>query len=829
MAGPNHARMSANRFMALVLLGALGFNLVLVALAGYSLARSRRQYVDQAAVTAQNLAQVLEQNISGTIRKVDVGISALAHDAERQFTEKGLDPKRLGTYAVLARTALPELDGFRVADERGNLILGARSGAEGTLNIADRAYFTQLRDHPNEQLVVSRPLQGRIGNRWVIILARRINHPDGSFGGVAFGALPLERIDRLFSSIHVGKHGAFALRDGSDLALVARYPEPEGIGSGVGHKKMSPEFLDLVAQGQSGGAYDAPSGLDQRVRTWGYRKFDDGLYYIFVGLAKDEYLADWRRSAMNMGGALVGLLLVSALVATQLIRGWRRNRATEESLKANDERMRLFFERQIVGMAISNPDRHWVEVNDKWCEITGYDRADLAGIRWADLIPPEDQPESQALYEQLASGRIEAFTLTQCLIRKDGAQILVDQSVGCVRNPDGSLNYLLVLMEDVTEHRRSEEERLRLEHQLQNAQKLESLGSLAGGVAHDMNNVLAAILGLATANLPHAEEGSQAQQAFETIAKAAERGGQMVKSLLSLARQSPTEEAVLDLNILLQEEVQLLARTTLSRIQLRLDLAEGLWPIRGDASALTNAFMNLCVNAVDAMPEGGTLAIRSRNLEPGQVEVTLEDSGSGMPKEVLAKALDPFFTTKDLGKGTGLGLSLVYSTVKAHRGQLDLHSVPGEGTRITLRFPRCHAEATVSEAKGDLLLEHLPGVLRVLLVDDDELVQNSTQAMLEMLGHGVSPVFGGEEALARVEEGLRPDLIVLDMNMPGLSGAETLVRLRQMLPTTPVLLATGRVDQAALDLLEAHANVRLLAKPYGLRDLRQGLAEAIRP
>ncbi len=828
MAGPKHARMSANRFMALVVLGALGFNLVLVALAGYSLARSRRQYADQAAVTAQNLAQVLEQNISGTIRKVDVGIFALSRDAERQLAGRGFDPKALGAYADLARIALPELDGFRVADERGNLVFGAKSGAEGTVNISDRPYFSQLRDHPGDRLVVSRPLKGRIGDRWVIILARRINHPDGRFGGVAFGALALEQIDRLFSSIHVGQHGAFALRDGSDLALVARYPEPEGLGSAVGHKKMSPEFLDLVARGQGGGTYDAPSGLDQRIRTWGYRKFDSGLYYIFVGLAKDEYLADWHHSALNMGGALAGLLLVSALVGIQLIRAWRRNRVAEASLKANDERMRLFFERQIVGMAISNPDRHWVEVNDKWCEITGYTREDLAGISWVDLTHPNDRSESQAQYEQLASGRINEFTITQGLIRKDGAQIQVEQSVGCVRNPDGTLNYLLVLMEDVTEHKRSEEERLRLEHQLQNAQKLESLGSLAGGVAHDMNNVLAAILGLATANLPQATEGSQAHQAFETIAKAAQRGGHMVKSLLSLARQTPTEEAVLDLNILLREEVQLLARTTLSRIQLRLELAEDLWPIRGDASALTSAFMNLCVNAVDAMPEGGTLAISSRNLEPGQVEVTVEDSGSGMPKEVLAKALDPFFTTKDLGKGTGLGLSLVYSTVKAHKGELDLHSVPSQGTRVTLRFPRCQAEAVAPEAKGNLLLEHLPGVLQVLLVDDDELVQSSTQAMLELLGHGVSPVLSGEEALTMVEAGFKPDLIVLDMNMPGLSGAETLVRLRRVLPATPVLLATGRVDQVALDLVEAVPKVRLLAKPYGLKDLRQGLAEAIR-
>ena len=311
----------------------------------------------------------------------------------------------------------------------------------------------------------------------------------------------------------------------------------------------------------------------------------------------------------------------------------------------------------------------------------------------------------------------------------------------------------------------------------------------------------------------------------ETIAKAAQRGGHMVKSLLSLARQTPTEEAVLDLNILLREEVQLLARTTLSRIQLRLELAEDLWPILGDASALTSAFMNLCVNAVDAMPEGGTLAISSRNLEPGQVEVTVEDSGSGMPKEVLAKALDPFFTTKEVGKGTGLGLSIVYSTVKSHQGQMQLRSEPGQGTRISLRFPACHAAAPLPAQPESGAEPTTRRPLRVLLVDDDELVQSSVQLMLQALGHEVAVSTSGEEALGWLEDCAAPDLVILDLNMPGLSGANTLVRLRAQHPELPVLLSTGRADQVALDLAEAHPHVSLLPKPFTMKVLRQQLGQ----
>jgi signal transduction histidine kinase len=381
----------------------------------------------------------------------------------------------------------------------------------------------------------------------------------------------------------------------------------------------------------------------------------------------------------------------------------------------------------------------------------------------------------------------------------------------------------LLLEKEIHEHQQAFERQSALEAQLRQAQKMESLGILAGGVAHDMNNVLGAILGLASAHLELDAADSQAHRAFETITKAAIRGGQMVKSLLSFARQSPAEERDLDLNAILREEAKILDRTTLSRIRLEMDLAADLGIVRGDPSALTHAFMNLCINALDAMPDAGTLTLRTRNAEAGWVEVRVEDTGTGMPKEVLDRALDPFFTTKDHGKGTGLGLSMVYSTVKAHQGTLALQSEPGRGTSVCIRFPTAapRLEATASPAGPP---SHLARVrLQVLLIDDDELIQSSTQSMLEVLGHRATAALSGESALARIEGGFQPDAILLDMNMPGLGGAGTLPRLRALLPQVPILLATGRADQGALDLIEAYSNVSLLSKPFSLAELAQRL------
>ena len=384
------------------------------------------------------------------------------------------------------------------------------------------------------------------------------------------------------------------------------------------------------------------------------------------------------------------------------------------------------------------------------------------------------------------------------------------------------------LAAEIMERQRSEGERAKLQHQLQQTQKMESLGSLAGGIAHDMNNVLAAILSLASTHAEDPAGPPRARKAFAIIADAAIRGGRMVQSLLSFARQSPAETRRVDLNALLREVASLLEHTTLARIRLVMDLAEDLRPVHGDASALTHAFMNLCVNAVDAMPDQGLLTLRTRNTDDCWLEAMVEDTGSGMTREVLERAMDPFFTTKAVGKGTGLGLALVYSTVKAHQGLVELWSEPGQGTRITLRLPTCEAEALAPE-QVTATAPASSRALAVLVIDDDELIRGSLQEVLEVMGHACTVAANGEEGLARLEAGLNIDAVILDLNMPGLGGAGTLPRLRALRPATPVILSTGRADQAAMALMERHPEILLLAKPFKMQELQQvleALAEA---
>jgi len=376
-----------------------------------------------------------------------------------------------------------------------------------------------------------------------------------------------------------------------------------------------------------------------------------------------------------------------------------------------------------------------------------------------------------------------------------------------------------MLFNDITKRKQAEEDNRNLQEQLQQAQKMESLGQLAGGVAHDMNNVLGAILALASAHLVIQPQDNSAYTAFETIRDAATRGGQMVKRLLTFARQNPIEKRELDLNALLLEEVRLLERTTLGKIHIQLDLAPDLRPIHGDGSALAHAFINLCVNAVDAMGEGGTLTLQTLNLNGHQVQVLFADNGCGMTKEVMAKAMAPFFTTKAVGKGTGLGLAMVFATVRAHGGHITLQSEVGQGTSVRIIFPATTTQ-DLGEAKPPGQPMSLTQELGILLVDDDDLILKSTRMLLEVQGHNVTSAASGEEALALLDQGLRPDAVILDMNMPGLGGKGTLPRLRDICPTAPVFLATGRADDEAMALVAAHSFVTMLPKPFSFEELR---------
>jgi PAS domain S-box-containing protein len=464
-------------------------------------------------------------------------------------------------------------------------------------------------------------------------------------------------------------------------------------------------------------------------------------------------------------------------------------------------------------------------VNPAFTEVTGYTAVEVIGQNPRILKPPSAPPERyQELWKTLARGETWVGEFENR--KKNGDLFQERATIAPVRDEAGVLTGYIALKEDITRQKRHEEERRLLEAQLHESQKLESLGSLAGGVAHDMNNVLGAILGLASSMREAVDPFSAEAKNFDTIVNACMRGRGVVKSLLYFAHKDLQEEQSINLNSLVKEMTQLLSYTTLKRVKVSMDLQRGLGAVRGDAGALGHALMNLCVNAMDAMPGGGTLIIQTAASQDGGVTLLVKDTGEGMPPGVLAKAMEPFFTTKPQGKGTGLGLAMVYGTMKAHEGAFELRSRPGEGTEAILRFPASRVERPIESPAPVPVVAEPPRVsLKILLVDDDDLIRESVVPTLEMLGHVVTAAPGGAQALRMLEEGLPVDLVILDMNMPGMSGAEALPLILHLRPGTPVLMASGYSEQEIAPLLEGRPRVYSLRKPFSMKEVQQKITE----
>jgi len=443
------------------------------------------------------------------------------------------------------------------------------------------------------------------------------------------------------------------------------------------------------------------------------------------------------------------------------------------------------------------------------------------------VVHPDDSSMVRDNLQAALDGK-QPYDLKFRILRPNGEVRHIGSLGIVVRDADGKAVRVIGINQDRTEQVEAEAERRRLQAEVHQAEKLESIGSLAGGVAHDMNNVLTAIL--ITAEMLQAEylQDKTLAKSVAVILRAGQRGRDLVKALMDFAHKDLTETSPVDLNEILRREVELLRHTTLRKIQVVLDLDENIPVIRGAASELGSALMNLSINAVDAMPEGGTLTFRSRTLEDGWIEVTVADTGQGMAPEVLAKALDPFFTTKAVGKGTGLGLSRVYGALKAHGGTVELQSQPGRGTTVVLRLPSTTENPQEPELADAALPEALGPALHILLVDDEGIILETLPPVLTSLGHTVETASCGEEALRCLERHGEFALVILDHNMPGLSGAETLRQLRTRFPKLPVILSSGFLDAPTETLLTGVPLVWVLKKPYKMRDFQKTLAEVAR-
>ncbi|HEY1414689.1 MAG TPA: MASE1 domain-containing protein [Caulobacteraceae bacterium] len=517
--------------------------------------------------------------------------------------------------------------------------------------------------------------------------------------------------------------------------------------------------------------------------------------------------------AFMVAAALPSLALSSAIGA--------RSRA----LVATEERYRLLVG-AVRDYAIFMTDQSgriatW---NSGAARIYGYPAEDIIGQSLAKLAPKDEPADPTGLLRQVAESGEREFQGWR--VRQDGSRFWAHILVNPIRD-GGRLVGFVKITRDVTQQREAQLALERTREQLLQAQKVDALGQLTGGVAHDFNNLLMVVSGQVDVLLPRLSDPQQLRS-LDAIKAAVARGSSLTQQLLTFARRQSLNPEAVDIPRALETISGVLKSSLGEAIGLELDFSEAIWPVEVDVHELELAVLNLVSNARDAMPGGGEVRIRVGNSDPADspgefVEITVSDTGVGMTPEVLAKAFDPFFTTKPEGKGTGLGLSQVQGFATQSGGDLRAVSRPGEGCSMTLRLPRASSPAAVRSKAQERAPTNPAGL--VLLVEDNPHVAEVTTAMLRSLGCDVVTATDGADALRRLDEGEQFDLVLSDIVMPGSIDGLTLGRhLRARYPDLPVLLATG-YSRAS----EAPPGVEILHKPFDLQDLAAAVARALAP
>jgi len=501
-------------------------------------------------------------------------------------------------------------------------------------------------------------------------------------------------------------------------------------------------------------------------------------------------------------------------------------RVVTEQRRIEEERARLVtaIEQTVDSIMVTDVAGNILFVNPAFEQTTGYSRKEVLGKNPRILNSGKHEPAFyQELWRTLRSKQVwQGHFINE---KKDGTLYEEEASIAPVLGADGRVISYVAVKRDVTRE-------MALQKELLHAQKMEAVGTLAGGIAHDLNNILQVILGYCDLMARRNSLTDRDAKDLQSIAGAARRGGDLVSRVLTFSRRFDIEARPTDLNEEVRRVHELLLRTIPKMIEIELALAGDINLIHGDPTQIEQIIMNLSINAAHAMPEGGTLTIETANVSldqdfcrrhaeaiPGNyVLLTVSDTGHGMESKVLDRIFEPFFTTKTLGHGTGLGLPMVYGIVCRHRGLILCHSEPNRGARFDIYFPQMQSSTEVSEPDGTY--SELQGHETILLVDDEEQLRSLAQEAFLGYGYRVYLAATGEHALQiYADYADEIDIVILDLVMPGFGGRKCLERLKQMNQDVRVVVASGFATDETVNQVLKEGAAGFMRKPYDFEDL----------
>ncbi|MCG8620212.1 MAG: ATP-binding protein, partial [Desulfobacterales bacterium] len=554
--------------------------------------------------------------------------------------------------------------------------------------------------------------------------------------------------------------------------------------------------------------------------------------YLF-GIPEPGWRANIRYLAVIFGAALV-LILVMAAWSISL--KMTVNRRTRELAQSNDklaESNRLLnavMETTTDAIFIKDLSGKYILANSATCAALGKPLGEVIGKNDAQLFP---------------AASAEIISEADARVLKQGQNILSEEKLETAygeetfwlanktpyRDENGEVIGLIGISSNITEIKKSRMEKERLQNELRQAHKMEAIGTLAGGVAHDFNNILGIILGNSELAMEDLPEGHSAGDNLAEIKTASKRARDVVRQLLSFSRKGPKAKDVVYVQSILKECIKLLRASLPSTVEFVIAIDNDTKPIQADPTQIHQVIINLCTNAAHAMEtSGGTLGITLKNT-PGPDKIhpyvclMVSDTGTGIAPEIQDRIFEPYFTTKDVGRGTGIGLSVVHGIIQSHGGTIELESAPGEGTLMTVQFPSSEGE---QEAAGMASGGVIPGRGIILLVDDEISVVRMGTAMLERLGYRVAGMTDPEAALELFSENTDMfDLIITDLTMPKLTGEQLANRAKTVRPDIPVILSTGFSSKVENRTINHTHMDGVLEKPFDKRTLSQRVSEVL--
>ncbi len=511
----------------------------------------------------------------------------------------------------------------------------------------------------------------------------------------------------------------------------------------------------------------------------------------------------------------------------------------DRALRESEERFRSVVEHSHDGIMIVDDAFRFLYVNEQLSTMLGYEPEEIIGHEFGDFLDEGSRQLVSRRYQDRQKGHDVPSRYEFDIVRKDGTRRQVEISSTIITDQSGRARTVAQLL-DITDRKRIEQEKHRLETQLIQAQKLEAVGLLAGGIAHDFNNLLQVVRGYTELLLVGGEGESDSPHDLQEILKATNRATELTQQLLTFSRKIESKPALVNLNQHLQDTTKLLERTLPKMIEIKLILDQELPLIQVDPGQFEQVFLNLAVNARDAMRTGGTLTVRTEqvylNVEfckehlemtPGPyVLLSVSDTGQGIAPEDLRRVFEPFFSTKEVGEGTGLGLAMVYGIIRNHDGYITCVSERGCGSTFKVYLPVTRTTRQSRQKREEVPVKG--GSETILLVDDEPSVRDLAQKILQRSGYRVRTAESGEKALEIFQgEGEEVDMVILDMIMPGMGGSRCLQEMLQIEPNTKVLVTSGfSGNGSANGTLEAGAR-GFLNKPYEIKQMLRAVRDVL--